>query len=325
VTKPVEKPDELSSPPKSGPSGRESILPNGEVVPVSHEQPEVATTIPTPVTIAPETTPAPTPVQPPAPPRVGAQRLAAWMRAHGWSTPAAPASEDAVDPSASTSRAGWASIALLAFATRSPLALPSGASVGPDVPDSLAGRAASLSPAVTSLTGESTVDPSAASLSRTSGPVPAGAVRMATAEDLSGIWNSDVIPMDMLDADNRIVTPAVGSVRVVMKSGELFDGKLYAVGQGQVWLEMEIGRLALSARGVLRIDQAVSEKDAKALEALPRMRVRTPGGLFYGKVLSRDEHHVTLRLEGGGRITLESTDVEPAPLGDTRVIGAEKP
>ena len=121
------------------------------------------------------------------------------------------------------------------------------------------------------------------------------------------------------------MTPAVGNVRVVLKTGEIFDGRLYAVGQGQVWLEMEIGRLALSAKSVLRIDQSFSDKDAKALDSLPRMRVRTPGGLFFGKVLSRDEHHVTLRLEGGGRITLESTDVEPAPLGDTRVIGPEKP
>lgn len=317
--KKIEKPFELSSPPKPGSSGREGILPNGETVPVTHEQPEVAATpAPSAETTPTEATPAPTPVEPPAPPRPGAQRLAEWMRKHGWSPPAAPAAEDVVDPSTSTNRTGWSSTALLAFATRSPLSLPSGDSVGPALPDP-------VSPALTSLPGEALVDASASSLNRTSGPVPAGAVRMASAEDLAGIWNSDVIPMDMLDAETRIVTPAVGSVRVVMKSGELFDGKLYAVGQGQVWLDMEIGRLALSARSVLRIDQAVSEKDTKALEALPRMRVRTPGGLFYGKVLSRDENHVTLRLEGGGRITLESTDVEPAPLGDTRVIGAEKP
>jgi len=131
--------------------------------------------------------------------------------------------------------------------------------------------------------------------------------------------------MDLFDSETRVVTPAVGSVRVVLKTGEIFDGRLYAVGQGQVWLETDIGRLALIAKHVLRIDQSFADKEAKAVDLLPRMRVRTPGGLFFGKVLSRDEHHVTLRLDGGGRITLESTDIEAAPLGNTRVIGPDKP
>jgi hypothetical protein len=55
------------------------------------------------------------------------------------------------------------------------------------------------------------------------------------------------------------------------------------------------------------------------------MRVRTPGGLFFGKVLARDDLHVTLLLDSGGRITLESNDVEPAPLGDVRVVGPVRP
>jgi hypothetical protein len=203
--------------------------------------------------------------------------------------------------------------------------MPAGDVVEPPSAETSAVAEALPPESVTSLSGEGRANPSAVSMSLSSGAVPAGAVRMASSADLAGIWNSDVVPMNLLDAETRIVTPGVGSVRVVMKTGEIFDGRLYAVGQGQVWLEMEIGRLALSAKGVLRIDQSFSDKDAKAVDSLPRMRVRTPGGLFFGKVISRDEHHVTLLMEGGGRITLESTDVEPAPLGDTRVIGPEKP
>jgi len=131
--------------------------------------------------------------------------------------------------------------------------------------------------------------------------------------------------MEAIDGAERMVTPTVGVVRVVLTSGEIFDGRLYAVGQGQVWIETDFGRLALSGHRVREIDTVVLEKQAKEVEQLPRMRVRTPGGLFFGKVLARDDVHVTLLLDSGGRITLESNDVEPAPLGDIRVVGPVKP
>jgi len=83
-----------------------------------------------------------------------------------------------------------------------------------------------------------------------------------------------------------------------------------------------IGRLALEGKRVATIALVTMEEvNGKTVEDLPRMRVRTPGGLFFGKVISREDDRVTLLTEDGGKITLVSRDVEPAPLGDTRVIG----
>jgi hypothetical protein len=103
---------------------------------------------------------------------------------------------------------------------------------------------------------------------------------------------------------------------------EIFDGRLYAIGTGQVWLESTIGRLALDGKRVQAVTVVTTEEvNGKTVENLPRMRVRTPGGIFFGKVIAHDDDRVTILTEDGGKITLVSRDVEPAPLGDTRVIG----
>lgn len=151
---------------------------------------------------------------------------------------------------------------------------------------------------------------------------PLGGLRLATPEELAGIWPGDTVPMEALDGETRLLTPAVGLVHVIMKTGEIFDGRLYAIGSGQVWLEATIGRLALDGNRVSAITIVTTEEvNGKTVEDLPRMRVRTPGGIFFGKVVSREDDRVTLLTEDGGRITLVSRDVEAAPLGDTRVIG----
>ena len=156
---------------------------------------------------------------------------------------------------------------------------------------------------------------------------PVGSLRLATPEELAGIWPGDTVPMEALDGENRLLTPGVGQVHVIMKTGDIFDGRLYAIGAGQVWLESAVGRLALEANRVGTISLVtMEEEDGKKVEDLPRMRVRTPGGIFFGKVVAHEGDRVTLLTEDGGKITLVSRDVEPAPLGDTRVIGrVEKP
>jgi len=168
------------------------------------------------------------------------------------------------------------------------------------------------------------VDPNAGA---TPARAPVGGLRLATPEELAGIWPGDTVPMEALDAETRLLTPAVGLVHVIMKTGEIFDGRLYAIGAGQVWLEASIGRLALDGKRVSAITVVTTEEvNGKTVEDLPRMRVRTPGGIFFGKVVSREDDRVTLLTEDGGRITLVSRDVEAAPLGDTRVLGrVEKP
>ena len=133
--------------------------------------------------------------------------------------------------------------------------------------------------------------------------------------------------MDSIGAPSRLLTPGVGRVRVVIQRGEVFEGTLYAVGQNRVWLDTELGRLALLSDQVQRIEHLSSTggpglgaRGSQDLAGLPRVRVRTPGGAFYGKVIARDDGMVTLITDEGARIVLETKDVENAPLGSRTVV-----
>jgi hypothetical protein len=319
---------ELAANPDRPATGRQTILPDGTTVPVATStEPLAPTTVETTAPAPPEpVTATPTAVQPSAAPaRIAEQRLSRWMSRHGWSAPAADGAGTLFG--APTTPAGWPKSEAFAFASNARNATPSAEWVSTaDQPST----AVETVPLVLTEGGArdpknplSPFEPNGGSAGpKTKGP---GELRFATQEDLANIWGAETIPMDEIDGPERIVTPAVGMVRVVLTSGQIFDGRLYAVGQGQVWLETDFGRLALAGKRVRAIDVVILEKQAKVVESLPRMRVRTPGGLFFGKVLARDDVHVTLLLDSGGRITLESNDVEPAPLGDIRVVGPVKP
>jgi hypothetical protein len=45
-----------------------------------------------------------------------------------------------------------------------------------------------------------------------------------------------------------------------------------------------------------------------------RVRVRTPGGVFFETITAREGPTITLVTDEGSRIVLESDDIEPAPL-----------
>lgn len=323
--KPPRDPNDLASNPDRPGTGRQTILPDGTTVPVETTPPPVSSTTPEPT---PTTEPVATTTAVAAPPaRIAAKRLAEWMVSHGWTPSAADSIAGSSLPGAPSTPAGWPKAESFAFASNPRNGTPSAQSISDVEPTS------SSDPIPLVLTQSGAQDPRKNPLSpfeptggssgpKTQGP---GELRYATKEDLANVWGSTAIPMEAIDGPERMVTPTVGLVRVVLTGGEIFDGRLYAVGQGQVWIETDFGRLALSGHRVREIDTVVLEKQAKEVEQLPRMRVRTQGGLFFGKVLARDDVHVTLLLDSGGRITLESNDVEPAPLGDIRVVGPVKP
>jgi hypothetical protein len=68
----------------------------------------------------------------------------------------------------------------------------------------------------------------------------------------------------------------------------------------------------------------LGSRGSQELAGLPRVRVRTPGGMFYGKTLARTDSTITLITDEGARVTLESVDVEPAPLNQTVVVRPAK-
>lgn len=152
-------------------------------------------------------------------------------------------------------------------------------------------------------------------------------VQFATADDLSTIWQGRAIPLQHVSDAQRLMTPEVGRVRLVIHGGEVFEGHLYAVGEGKVWLDTELGKMALLSWQVDRIEHlasgsgpALGEKGSEDLAGLKNVRVRTPGGVFYGKLLAEVGDEVTLITEGGGRIRLSNARVEPAGETRTRLV-----
>ncbi len=146
----------------------------------------------------------------------------------------------------------------------------------------------------------------------------AGNLRQATSKDLAGIWDPASVPLEHVDHKTKVLTPNVGRVRVVLKTKDIFEGSLYAVGEGSLWLDTQYGRMGLAGTRVDRVEQLDSPPDAPALGApgsqsfagMARVRVKTPGGVFYGKVISRDDQTTTLITDDGARITILSKDVE---------------
>ena len=150
---------------------------------------------------------------------------------------------------------------------------------------------------------------------------PGGAgvsLKLASQEDLSSVWTRGAIPFDAIGSPTKVLTPMVGRVRLVLKTKEIFEGRLYAMGEGHVWIDTQYGRMGLPGARVDRIEPidggpatlALGAPGSQALVGLERVRVKTPGGVFYGKVISKDETNTTLITDQGARITLDSKDVE---------------
>lgn len=257
-------------------------------------------------------------------PRLARERAEAWLRLHGESTSTLEGGSSARGPGL-TSRlphVAWNPAASGALPGETPDT--ASASEGANRMDAPATRLrdwrTDWAPALTA--------PAAVELA------PAGPLRSASAEDLAGVWEGATIPMDKLSSTARILTPAVGRVRVTLRNSEVFEGRLYAIGQERVWIDTDLGRMALMSDQVRTVEQlsspdgtAVLGRDgSQVLAGLPRVRVRMPGGMFYGRIVARDETTLTLITDEGGRVRLESTDFEPVPPGNVVIVrSATKP
>jgi hypothetical protein len=146
----------------------------------------------------------------------------------------------------------------------------------------------------------------------------APAIRVVGRGNVAGVWEGATVPLDALGAPSRWLTPSVGRVRAELADGTAFEGRLHSIGEGKVWIENELGRMALlgaQIRTLRQLPPQVGETPATELPALPLVHVRTPGGLFQGRLLRREDGRVTLLTAEGGQVTLDDAEVEPIPPG----------
>jgi len=149
----------------------------------------------------------------------------------------------------------------------------------------------------------------------------------ASDDQLELIWRGDSVPMEAVHAPAKTLMPRVGSVRVFMQSNEIFEGRLYAVGQDRVWIDTEPGRIGLDGGKVERIlvipasATVLGGGQGEMVATLGRRaRVRVPGGMLYGNVLKVEGDDVTLQLEDGGRVHVQSSDIEDIGSGRAIVV-----
>lgn len=143
-------------------------------------------------------------------------------------------------------------------------------------------------------------------------------IRVVGRGNVAGVWEGATVPLQSLDAPSRWLTPSVGRVRAELADGTAFEGRLHSIGEGKVWIENELGRMALlgaQIRTLRQLPPLAERTPATELPALPLVHVRTPGGLFQGRLLRREDGRVTLLTAEGGQVTLDDAEVEPVPPG----------
>lgn len=137
--------------------------------------------------------------------------------------------------------------------------------------------------------------------------------------DESNVWSKRTVPRKEVSGDKFLLTPNVGNVRIIFDGGESIDGRLHGVGDQKIILDTKLGRMTLDGRRADRIDRLGGGKRAElrspsdsyaSTKGLDRVKVRAPGGVFYGFLVSQTDEKVTLMLDSGVRVTLNSTEVE---------------
>ncbi len=139
---------------------------------------------------------------------------------------------------------------------------------------------------------------------------------------LDMIWRGTDIPLQAISAPVRTLMPRVGMVRLHMQSGEIFEGRLYAVGQNMVWIDTEPGRIGLDGSLLVSYEHlAIDAPPTQGYAAVGGLvRVRVPGGVLDGRVLAQDGTTVTLVTEAGGKVTLQNASVEPLVTARAKVV-----
>ena len=140
---------------------------------------------------------------------------------------------------------------------------------------------------------------------------------------LGMIWWGDVVPFDHVDSATRIQTPSVGRVRVVLSSGDYVEGILHAVGDGDYWIDGDLGRFAIEAKKVSHVERMPKPGlgvEIKGLQAGDLVRVKVASGWVEGRLVSMKGEKVLVETAEGMRVTLSGDHVEPLGDSATRVV-----
>jgi hypothetical protein len=150
----------------------------------------------------------------------------------------------------------------------------------------------------------------------------------ASADQLELIWRGSEVPLEAVRAPAKTIMPRVGNVRVFTTTGDVFDGRLFAVGQNRVWLDTEPGRVGLDGDQVERIEVLPPDPAGTQVNSNPtlaaggkKVRVRVPGGMLYGHVLKTEGDDVTLALLDGGRVRVKASELQDLGPGRAVVVG----
>lgn len=145
-------------------------------------------------------------------------------------------------------------------------------------------------------------------------------------EEMTDLWLGEELPPKGLHGRFHRLTPRVGPVRLVTNLGEVFQGELYSIGDGEVSISNHLGRMTFSSRQITEVVRMTTVEDAAPAAVSvdsERVRVRVPGGWVYGRLLNRDQGRVTLLTDSGGRVTLNSTEIMPLGANAATAFPAE--
>lgn len=157
---------------------------------------------------------------------------------------------------------------------------------------------------------------------------PKGARRPDAAE-VADLWIDEGIPFDAIAGSQIVRTPRVGAVRLMLKNGEHLQGRLHAVGQGQVSVDIALGRMAVDYSDISEMVQ-IREADLnkKPSNGLPEetsglmyVSAKVPGGYLCGWLVQRADGKLTLITEEAKKITVDDDGFEPISKGRARVVG----
>jgi hypothetical protein len=148
----------------------------------------------------------------------------------------------------------------------------------------------------------------------------------ASQDQLELIWRGTEVPLEAMHAPAKTLMPRVGQVRLFTTTGDAFEGRLYGMGQGRVWLDTEPGRVGFDAERVERIEAlppvppGTTSNENVPVANGKRVRVRVPGGMLYGQILKSKGEDVTLALDDGGRVQVKAASLENLGSGRATIV-----